>query len=432
MNGKIVLALVLIVAVSSFSLTDYMPSAEAQNGTNVSYIISSDTTWTQSTSPYNFTGNVLVNQGVTLTIGADATVNLNSYYLRVNGTLLIQAGATINIGLIGDGIDVYGTMSAEGTNANPIHINGNVQGHILFAAYSVVTLFPSSTGWNPQTNSGSLIGKTVFNQTGLVVQSGIRVSDSAFLSGGLTVESASPTIINNDIATSLSVIQNPNILDLANGTEIQPKISNNSIGGGLSLGGGGGVVEDNTISVGRNNPNSGYIGALSLDTDSGTTISTLIVRNLVKDSAIGISCSISSYYNKAVIENNTVTNNTVGVQIGSTNMPSVINNNIYGNSYNAKLSGVSSQISLPNNWWGTTNVQAINQTMYDFKYDFNLGTINFLPILEASNPQATPNSTAIPSPTGATSVPEFPAVLILPLLFSMYAVAVILSRRKTR
>ena len=70
------------------------PFGLAQSGTNVSYIIGTDTTWTQANGPYNFIGNVLVNNGVTLTIAEDTMVNFNSYYLRVNGTLIIQAGAT--------------------------------------------------------------------------------------------------------------------------------------------------------------------------------------------------------------------------------------------------------------------------------------------------------------------------------------------------
>ena len=266
------------------------------------------------------------------------------------------------------------------------NIIGSVQGHIIMAFYSAVTFFPSSISWDPQTNSGSLIENTIFNHTGLEVQSGTRIINSTFLSGGLTVESASPTIVNNDIANGLSVIQNPNIP--TNGTAIQPEISNNNIAGGLYLDAGGGIVNDNTISAGSNNPNSGYSGALSISDEYGAPISTLVQRNLINNSPIGIYCNIqSSYNNKAIIENNTVTNNTVGVQIGSTNVPSIINNNIYGNSYNAKLSGVSSQINLPNNWWGTTDVQAINQTMYDFKYDFKLGTINFLPILTPQTPK---------------------------------------------
>jgi hypothetical protein len=464
------LILILVTTLSSAGLIGFLPKALAQSGTNVSYIIGTDTTWTQGNSPYNFTGNVLVNNGVTLTIGTGATVNLNIYYLRVNGSLIIQPGATINLGLIGDGIDVYGILSATGTSVNPIHINGAIQGHITFAAYSAVTFFPSSNGWNEQTSSGSLINNTIFNQTNLDMQSPIKVSDSTFLSGGLTAESASPIIVNNNIASGLSVIQNPNtpgtLYNQGNGSYvIEPEISDNTITGGISLMAGGGIVDDNVISAGSNNPNSGYIGALSISDEYGIPISTLIERNLINNSPIGISCNIqSAQNNKAILQNNTVTSNTAGLQIGSLNVPAITNNNIYGNYYNAKLSGVSSQVNLPNNWWGTTDVQAINQTMYDFKNDFTLGAINFLPILQSPNPQATPNpnapinpsspspsptatatvntlspspssqptspSTSTQSPTPSPTLPEYSTMILAALLLSMFSVALLFRHRK--
>ncbi len=446
------------------------PFGLAQSGTNVSYIIGTDTTWTQANGPYNFVGNVLVNSGVTLTIAADVAVNFNAYYLRVNGTLIIQAGATLNLGLIGDGIDVYGTLSAQGTSNNPIHINGAVQGHINFAAYSAVWFYPTSTGWNQQGNFGSLIEYTIFNQCGLEMQSPIKVSNSTFLSGGLVAVSASPIIVNNRIASGLSVIKNPNtpgtIYNQGNGSSvIEPEISNNIITGGLAIEAGGGVVEDNIISVGSNNPNSGYIGALSISDDYGVPVSTLIQRNLINNSPIGISINIQyAQNNKAPLQNNTVTNNTAGLQVGRLNVPAITNNNIYGNSYNVKLSGVSSQVSLPNNWWGTTDLQAINQTIYDYKNDFNLGTVNFLPILTSANPAATPNPNApitttptptpSPSPAGVPSthptlnpntptptttinpnsatpsVPELSLLVVVPLLLSLFSIAVLVRYRK--
>jgi parallel beta-helix repeat protein len=304
------------------------------------------------------------------------------------------------MGLIGDGIDVYGTLRAEGTSTNPIHINGSEQSHIIVAFFSAITFFPSSTNWNQQTNSGSLIENVIFSSTEFEIQSGIKISDNTFLSGELTVEQGSPTIINNNISTGLSIIQNPNLP--YNATGVQPEISNNTITGGLSVDAGSGIVTDNII----------Y--GITINDGYGSPVSTLIERNLITNATTGISCDIqSANNNKVIIENNTVTNNSVGIQIGSPQVPTIIDNNIYGNSYNAKLSE-SSEIGLPNNWWGTTDVQAINQTIYDIKYDFNLGTINFLPILIAPNPQATPNQTVpnpspTPSPT-STSIPESPQV----------------------
>ena len=57
-------------------------------------------------------------------------------------------------------------------------------------------------------------------------------------------------------------------------------------------------------------------------------------------------------------------------------------------------------LTATHNWWGTTDTQAINQTIYDSKYDFNLGTVNFVPFLTEPNPEAMPDPNApIPTPT---------------------------------
>jgi hypothetical protein len=64
-----------------------------QAATAVSGIITNDTTWTKNGSPYTLTGNTLIEEGVTLTIEAGATVDLNDYYIMVTG-ILITKGAS--------------------------------------------------------------------------------------------------------------------------------------------------------------------------------------------------------------------------------------------------------------------------------------------------------------------------------------------------
>jgi hypothetical protein len=380
----------IALMISGLAFVGSMHFSAAQSGTDVSYIIGSDTTWTQSNSPYNFIGNVLVNNGITLTIGTGVTVNLNSYYLRVNGSLIIQPGATINMELIGPGIQVNGVLSAIGTSANPIYINGGSQGHNFptpFYSYSVITFSSSSTGWNQQINSGSIMENTIINCTEIDVSSEVKISSNSFLSGSLTLLGDSPTIVNNNLASGLNLIDG---ISVGQATKnLSPVISSNDITGGLYIQAGSGIVDDNTIS------------GITIDDAYGSPISTLIERNLISKSSIGISSDIqSSNNNEATIENNTVTNNAVGIQIGTLYAPAIVDNNIYGNSLNAKLSEqASSEINLINNWWGTTDQQAINQTIYDFKDDFTLGTVNFVPFLTAPNSEAMPNpNTSIPTP----------------------------------
>ena len=72
--------------------------------TDVSGVISSNTTWTKANSPFSVTGNVLVNSGVTLTIEAGVTVNFSgAYYLQVEGTLSAIGTAADSIIFTGSG-----------------------------------------------------------------------------------------------------------------------------------------------------------------------------------------------------------------------------------------------------------------------------------------------------------------------------------------
>jgi hypothetical protein len=89
-------------------------------------------------------------------------------------------------------------------------------------------------------------------------------------------------------------------------------------------------------------------------------------------------------------------------------MPTIIENNLQNNTLNIQLttdySGHSKDVDASNNWWGTTDTQAINQTIYDFKDDFTLGVVTFVPFLTAPNPEAMSNLNApIPTPTSTQS-----------------------------
>jgi hypothetical protein len=57
----------------------------------------------------------------------------------------------------------------------------------------------------------------------------------------------------------------------------------------------------------------------------------------------------------------------------------ILNNNIQDNTnYNLYLNGTGNTVNVANNWWGTVDAQQINQTIYDFKNDFNLGAETFI------------------------------------------------------
>jgi hypothetical protein len=75
------------------------------------------------------------------------------------------------------------------------------------------------------------------------------------------------------------------------------------------------------------------------------------------------------------------------------------------------------------NWWGTTDSNAISQTMHDYKNDFNLGNVTFIPILNSANPQAipnlnlpspNPNPTPTKTPTATPTTAESPTITSSP------------------
>jgi len=396
MNRKVGLTLILLLCISSLSIVGYTPKVLGQSGTNTSTVISSDTTWTQANSPYNIKGNVLINNG-TLTLATGTTLNLNGYMV-VTGSLIIQQGVTINIQNASGYIQVDGILQALGTNSSPIHITGseatiplNTFFPILY--YSTITFSQKSTGWNQQTLSGSIIENTIINSTTLTISSSVKLSQDSF-ANTLSIQEGTPVITGCTIESALSIY---------GGT---PIISNNQVMGGITLEGNGPFPNGQIFSIGityiDDNSISGQILCLA-----PLVSSVVIERNLVtnsNDSAIDIAFA-NNVGCLMTINNNTITDSAVGIQLHYGYPQLISNNNIYDNKINFKLDNNHS-FNCTGNWWGTTDQQAIGNSIYDFKYDFTLGIVNFVPFLTAPNPQATPNPNAPISSLSAQPTPS--------------------------
>ncbi len=327
---KLLNACLVAILISGIAFAGALQFGTAQNGTNVTGKISSDTTWTPANSPYTLTGPVAVNTGVTLTI---------------------EAGAVIYFGN-GNNIEVNGTLVAIGTNANNIQFTNGT-----------ITFTPVSTGWNELANSGSIIQYADFEGCQVSVQSPVKIDHDTF-GGGRP---------NYDVDASCGVI------------------SNNTMTGFYDSGiycSGNASVLDNTI-IGGNT------GGISISLGSPLIQGNLVTNNLGEDSGQnGGGIYIGSTAAAPIIENNALTDNVIGIAIGfqegaGTVEPNIFNNNIYNNQqYNFELNGIGYNVSAINNWWGTTDTQAINQTIYDFKDNSNLGNVSFVPFLDSPNTQA--------------------------------------------
>jgi hypothetical protein len=453
------LALILILIVGISTLTELfatIPLGRAQSGTSESGTISSDTIWTQANSPYSLTGNVYVSNLTTLTIAAGVTVNLNTFSINVNGTLKAQGNDANNIVL--------------NSNPNP---NNYPRGEVV-------------TAINLQYGSYGSILDTILNTVSVYSQNSIIFNNNTY--NGLASQDAWSTVsiinIRGSSAISNSAIDGE-ISVQSSGTA--SLISNNVIIGGILSGGCSSLeILNNTITGGAND--SGLIGIHLINPSVQAVISDNYISNF-KESCITIDNNASAIIQRNMIQNglgrvqffhpfgievissdpiiqdNTITGNLIGLDVynslippSTDSHPTIKNNNIYNNTeYNIYLGfpdgywyakGSASQagnVEASSNWWGTSDTQIINQTIYDFKNQANLGFVNFLPYLTSLNPQATPDPngpiptlTESPSPaplattTSSTSptiaptpsptVPEFP-MLLIPTLFILIVAA---------
>lgn len=331
-------------------------------GTDAGGIISSDTTWTTTGSPYTLTKNTLVGNGVTLRIEAGVTVNIkDGCYLQVNGTLI-----------------------AKGTEGSKINFNG---GQIRFTA--------ATSSYNEQTGTGSILENCVFT-------SGIERQ--------VSIKNCSPKIANNIFHSQLYLAQSTSTVS-SNIFDVQVHVS-----------GGSNLFLKNTFKQG-----------LSFDTVYGDgKFDAKVLENVV--SGAGIYVAVNSFNDPyyLTIEKNLITNNYYGILVSSMLSPTIRYNTIVNNtvgielldydrqSYVIKYNTIINQqnlvltqwvgcpdIDATNNWWGTTDKATISASIYDYKNNFDLGTVNFTPFLTEPNPNAPdaelpPTPTFNPTPTAST------------------------------
>jgi len=480
-------AFLIAIIVCGFSLVGVMHFGTVQASTDVTGIISSDTVWTLENSPYSLTGNVLVNNGVTLTIESGATVNLGDFYIMVNGTLRAQGSGTDKINFNSGEITFtkYSSSWNEQTGSGCIIENANLS-----------STYVGISSVSPKINSNSILRISVGGSAIILhntISDGITVSSGAdppiisynTISGGISISQCSPVVLNNTILDGINVsggspvisnntisdgievsssakisnnaisggvsvsgsavISNNTILDGINVSGGSPVISNNTISGGVNVGRGSLVISDNTINgddigvnlapsyngflmgwytdasisgniisgcttagitVGGATSQGGYTPRYNTAIIEGNTIINNyygidgardpIKNNIIANNEYGINGGSLIEGNTIInndygikggneIRNNTIVNNSVGVESGFTTL---VYNNIYNNSeYNVRFLS-SSDANATYNWWGTTDTQAINQTIYDFNNDFYLGTVNFIPFLTEPNSEA--------------------------------------------
>ena len=83
-----------------------------------------------------------------------------------------------------------------------------------------------------------------------------------------------------------------------------------------------------------------------------------------------------------IILQNTITECANGIYVSGSPTPTIVNNNIESiTSFNLYMAS-RINVDVANNWWGTTDTAVIDQKIWDFNDDFNLGKVELCSILD--------------------------------------------------
>lgn len=325
--------ILIVVMFCGFALFSSMQVDVAHASTEVFGNILSSTRWTRENSPYGLMESVYIDSRATLTIEPGVIVYLNNYHIQVEGTL-----------------------SARGNSTNPIYFKtGSTppDWSIIFTGYS--------NDWVERTRSGCIIENAVLQSTGIsITQANVKLNKNFITAeNAIDVYECSPIISNNTIDGDIGVHW------------ASPKISGNSITGGVS-----GV---------SNFGQTELSGNIILEGGRGNEVGISVTNAIIANNAIS-GCTIG-IERGSIIRNNTIVGNSVGIK--DVSFPAtVVYNNLENNTQHNLYLGSSINVTATYNWWGTTSTQAINQTIFDFKNNTDLGTVIFVPFLTAPNPKA--------------------------------------------
>ena len=377
-------------------------AAQLGGPTEVNGIIDTDTTWTLANSPYIVTGNILVSQGVTLTIEPGVEIRFDGYYyLRVDGTLIADGTPEDLIVFTSNKTNPapgdWNTIRFANTSTPAVYDeNGNYIGGSIMRYCRIEYAYAGT-----YIESSPLISHSIFTQNG-------TLSWKESYPGGAIVISGSPIIADNVMT------DNQGEGGAIRAFSGQPVIERNviegnqgSLAGAIVFTAAGGRISGNRIL--RNS--GGYYGGDQVGGIFVNYSSVLIEKNLI---AANSGVAIFMQMQTSVLDNTMTKSSGEAVihpysQVDSP--PPIHGNNIYDNTatYDISVKDVPGRIgvSAENNWWGTMDTGVIDERIYDFYDDFNLGEVTYTPILTApstsapsllSNLSLDPPSPVLPQP----------------------------------
>jgi hypothetical protein len=308
-----------------FSACAFLLSLQTAYATDVGGPMFNDTIWDLARSPYNLIGDVLVKDGVTLTIDPGVVVNLQGMYqkyrIKIEGKLIARGTSENKIALSG------GTVLFADSARDAIYDeNGNyIDGCVL--QYCKLENGGDGRGEVPQDNSYvALRGVALINSCSVLIDNCEFNKNSG--SAIIVFNNGSARIINNLISENLINAENGigagiylysyKIILIENNT-----IVNNKVNGQHACGGGIGqsnssaqpiVIKNNMISDNQLFPYGGYGGGIYLAFGNA-----IIENNTIQKNNAGVSEVSSSYgggiclgmnSNNVQIKNNIISQNT--------------------------------------------------------------------------------------------------------------------------
>ncbi|MGB3477790.1 MAG: S8 family serine peptidase [bacterium] len=423
---------------------------------NVSGIIDTNTTWHKGT--YIVVGNTLVQSGVTLTIEPGAEIRIDpGLYIRVDGNL--NAIGTEEDSIIFTRNDTtarwdrlwFTSGSRDTIKYCRIEWAGNTgilsEGDSLYVGYSTI-----SNNFQP---SGADYGAGIHSSGSATITHNAITNNSSGSDGGgggIYVDGLA-TISNNTISYNFAPYGGGGIWAVGNVT-----IANNSIFcNSDSMGGqGAGIRCEGTISITGNEITDNFErdgGGGGIYSRSGTVT---ITYNIISNNSTEMyGAGIYIYSGSALIKYNTISYNFAPYGGGiytAGSMDTIANNIIFNNfanhgnsiycngnaliTYNTMIdtagstiynqgnpvgihgnnicatgyaiyNNSSNNIPADSNWWGTIETDTIDAHIWDFYDDFNLGIVNYQPILTSPS-QTTPpyldSLTLYPDPVGVETL----------------------------
>jgi hypothetical protein len=407
------------------------------NMTTISSVVPLKITNSYSNAPITVSPSSLITHNQLTgdtTIGAQTTFTHNTLIGRLftTNTVLISNNNITGQVETGSSTITNNTITGSVTITNPVSVTSVITNNALRGGGTVwefVLLYPIPRSpryprsvLNVARGTAEISNNTIISQDLTDQTYGMDMPESIY-DGGYAITTQGDCYANiHDNTISGGFVRGINIVGpgIVRDNSITENLGGIAIGKnvyeyGMTISQGDVTIRENTLANSEVGIGglviNGYFGQVDYEnTPKPRTVT--IQNNLITDSANGIDMILPSA--SLNIKNNTITNSSTAITLNSIASATINFNNIQNYTHGSiNLTSTTADINATYNWWGTTNMIAINQSIRDFKNDFNLGIVSFVPFLNEENPV----------------IPEFPSALIMMLIIPLLAGALYFKKK---